>query len=307
MATGKMVIAAGTGFLGSELAKYFSSRYNEIVILTRKPRLTHHNIRYVLWDAQTTGPWIYELDGADVLINLTGKNVNCRYHQKNKDEILNSRLRSTSALCQAMRLCKKPPRIWLNAASATIYRHSEDKPMDERTGEIGTGFSVNVCTAWEKRFDEELPENVRGIVLRIAIVFGKGDGVYPRLIRLAKFGLGGQMGNGRQMFSWVHVLDVCRSIEFLISREDLSGIFNISAPNPVANREVMQLVRQNVGNPVGLPSPEWLLSIGAVLIGTETELILKSRYVVPSRLLEAGFTFAYPTLQDTLADLKLSA
>ncbi len=235
-----------------------------------------------------------------MLINLAGKSVDCRYHKRNMEAIRRSRTETTRQLGELIGNCKRPPALWVNASTATIYRHAEDRPMTEAEGEIGTGFSVSVARDWEKTlFDFELPET-RQIALRMAISLGKNGGVLKPVANLVRVGLGGRQGNGKQMISWVHVEDIYRVILFLQSDSALEGVINCSSPNPVDNASFMAAIRKSLGIPFGLPTPGWLLEIGAVLIRTETELILKSRWVLPDRLLKAGFTFKYPVLSGAL-------
>ncbi len=299
----KIIIAGGSGYIGTYLAQYFASKNNDIIILSR----SHHNntpkITYCVWDGKNTGDWQAELNGADILINLTGKSVNCRYTDNNKKEILDSRIDAVTILGETIKSLTRPPKIWFNAASATVYRHAEDKPQDEISGEIGDDFSMNICKAWEKSFyTQQLPET-RKIVLRMAITLGNGDGVTSRIKKLIRFGLGGKMGNGKQMMSWVHIEDVARSIEFLYEHQQLNGIFNIASPNPITNDEFMRVFRKKMHVPFGIPTPKWLLKIGSKLIGTETELILKSRWVIPKKLLESGFDFKYSEIAQVLNEV----
>jgi uncharacterized protein len=267
-------------------ADYFKATY-EIHTLTRKrPELpgTHNH----LWDGKTLGEWASALAGAEVLINLAGRSVNCRYNETNKKEILDSRINATRVLGEAIAGANHPPKVWLNSSTATIYRHAEDRPMDDETGEIGSGFSVDVAKAWEKTFFDAPTPATRKVALRTAMVLGKHGGVLPVLTNLARYGLGGQMASGRQYISWTHEQDVYRAIEFLIAG-DFEGTFNVSAPNPVQNKTFMLLLRKQVKQPLGLASTKWMLGLGAVFLKTETELILKSRWVIPSRLEKAGF------------------
>lgn len=253
--------------------------------------------RHVVWDGATLGPWADELEGADVLLNLAGRTVNCRYNARNKAQIYASRLDSTRVLGEAVADCANPPTVWLNAATATIYRHAEDRPMDEVTGEIGTGFSVDVATKWERALaDARTPSSVRKVAMRTAIVMARGDGgPFEVMLRLARRGLGGRMGSGRQMVSWIHGRDWLRAVMFLIEQDDLAGAVNLAAPGPLPNVEFMRELRRAAGVRVGLPAARWMLELGAILLRTETELVLKSRWVLPRRLLDAGFTFEYPT------------
>ena len=300
----KLIIAGGSGFLGQVLANHFQPNFREIVILSRGTKETDGKVRYVNWNAQGPGGWVKELDGCDVLINLTGKNVNCRYTKKNKEEILNSRLKSTHALGEAIRHAQTPPKIWLQAASSTIYRDSRDKLMDEEIGEIGDDFSMNVCKQWEKTFWEEPCSGTKKILMRVAIVLGKGGGAFPPLVRLVKFVLGGKQGSGKQMVSWIHKSDFAKVVEWLMMYGKEDGVYNVCSPEPITNAQFMKSLRKSLGIPFGFSSPEWMLSLGALLIGTETELVLKSRFVKPKNLLSEGFIFQYNTVNEAFLDLR---
>lgn len=238
-----------------------------------------------------------------MLINLAGKSVNCRYDEENKKLILKSRIDTTNILGTAIEACRTPPRTWFNSSTATIYRYAEDKPMTEEQGEIGTGFSVEVAKEWERAFFSFSLPQTRQIALRIAIVLGPGGGVMTPYVNLVKYGLGGVQGTGKQKFSWIHVEDLYRMILFLQERAELSGIFNCASPHPVTNKELMAQLRLALNRRMGLPSPKWLLELGARLIQTETELVLKSRWVIPDRLCKAGFHCTYDTLNKALADI----
>ncbi|WP_010530885.1 TIGR01777 family oxidoreductase [Lentibacillus jeotgali] len=292
--TGKVVIAGGTGFIG----RYFENRFHnlgyEVRIISRQPP-------HVNWN--DTASIVETLEGAELLINLAGKSVNCRYNEANKQDIRNSRIRTTKILGESIMACKFPPSIWMNSSTATIYRHSEDRPMTEENGEIGSGFSVDVAVNWEKAFFDFDLEKTRQIALRTAIVLGKNGGVVTPYKNLVKFGLGGVQGTGAQQFSWIHIEDLFQIILFLKSRDHLSGVFNCSAPNPVSNQELMRLLRTEMNIPLGLPSPKWLLEIGAMVIKTETELVLKSRWVIPEKLEKEGYMFTFNKLQHTLHDI----
>jgi uncharacterized protein (TIGR01777 family) len=295
----KIVIAGGTGFIGAGLIDYFGND-NNIIILTRHPQADHGRVSYIAWDGKTPGAWAAQLENTDLLINLTGKSVNCRYTPENKQEIYDSRTHATQALAAAIQTLQQPPALWINAASATIYRHSEDRPMDEFTGEIGEGFSVDVCKRWESIFNNITVPGTRKAILRIAVTIGPQGGVMLPYLNLVKFGLGGYQGTGKQLFSWIHITDVCRMMEWLYEHPELEGTFNCSAPNPVTNRQFMKAIRQAAGHLFGFPATTWMLGIGARLIGTETELLLKSRWVVPTRASQAGFVFDYPQLQPAM-------
>jgi len=305
----RIVLAGGSGFLGTLLAAHFEKAGSPVVILTRSPRNRTDGAREVLWDARSPGGWVRELEGATAVVNLTGRSVDCRYHATNRQEILESRLNSTRVIAEAIANCNPPPGIWLNASTATIYRHTLGPAWDE-SGEIGAtpeakdAFSIEVATAWERAFTEARTPNTRQVALRSAMVLGLGENsVFPALRRLARCGLGGKMGTGRQFVSWIHQTDFCRAVDWIIAREDLDGPINIAAPNPVSNAEMLKIVRAACGVPFGLPAAEWMLEFGAFFLRTETELIIKSRRVVPRRLLESGFQFQYPRLREAVEDL----
>ncbi len=299
-----IILPGGSGFLGRALTTYFANNGDKVIILTRSEQASNHpHIQYLTWDGQHLGTWYKTLEGADAVINLAGKSVNCRYTPRNRQLIYDSRIDSTHVLGEAIKACHHPPAVWMNASTATIYRHAEDRPMTEAAGEYGAGMSVNVARDWEKTFFEAHTPEVRKVALRTSIVMDTQDGAFTRLLNLVRSGLGGKQGNGRQMISWIHLEDVIRAIEFLLHKPDLQGAFNITAPDPVPNSQFMTTLRTVAGVPVGLPAPRWLLEIGAALIQTETELILKSRWVLPERLLAAGFEFHFPTTKEAIFDL----
>ncbi len=303
MQINKLILAGGTGFLGQAIVNRFSKKGTEIIIFSRGEKRTINNVKHVHWDGKTPGEWTKELEGADVLINLTGKSVDCRYNEKNKAEIISSRVNATKNLGEAINKTNNPPKVWLNSASATIYRNAEDRPMDEFTGEIGTGFSVGVCQVWEKTFNEINNPKTRKIAMRISMVMGKGGGVLPVMTKLVKAGLGGKMGNGKQFISWIHEEDFLNAIEHLINNEQASGAYNFAAPQPIQNKEFMSLMRKQLNVKIGFPATKWMLEIGAFFIKTETELILKSRRVVPTKLVNEGFVFKHPTVESALKNL----
>ncbi|MGD6833016.1 TIGR01777 family oxidoreductase [Sutcliffiella halmapala] len=290
----KVVLAGGTGFIGKYLENEFLQKGYEVKIISRQPQ-------HISWDDKKG--IIVAIEGSEMLINLAGKSVDCRYNDHNKKVIMDSRTETTEILGKAILEALQPPELWINSSTATIYRHAEDRPMTEESGDIGTGFSVDVAKAWEESlFQFQLPKT-RQIALRIAIVLGKDGGVMIPFKNLVKFGLGGVQGPGSQMFSWIHIEDVHQIILFLKKRKDLSGVFNCAAPNPISNREFMASLRQKMNRRIGLPSPEWLLEIGAVVIRTETELILKSRWVIPERLEQEGYTFQYEKINEALDEI----
>jgi len=292
----KIVIAGGTGFIGKSLEKYFSEKGDYVIILTRKIK----NANHIYWDGKNIGPWIEYLNDADVLINLCGKSVDCRYTQKNKSDILNSRTYPTQLLNEAMLQISKPPKVWMNASSATIYVDSTKVVMTEEGGIIGNDFSMNVCKQWEHVFYKNPIKDVRKVSLRMAIVLGEKEGAFPKYKQITKIGLGGPQADGRQLMSWIHIDDVCRSIQFINDNENIVGAVNITAPNIVENREFMKLLRQAMGRSFGLRQPKLLLEIGALFLRTETELLLKSRNVFPEKLIKNGFVFKYPELKQAI-------
>ncbi|WP_226526841.1 TIGR01777 family oxidoreductase [Metabacillus niabensis] len=293
----KVVIAGGTGFIGQFFEREFIRLGYDVIIISRRPQ-------HVSWENE--GDIAEALNHAELLVNLAGKSVNCRYNERNKQEIMNSRLMTTNQLGEAMKRCTTPPKLWINSSTATIYRHAEDRPMTEIDGEVGSGFSVDVATAWEDAFFSFNLPNTRQVALRIAIVLGKNGGVMVPYQNLVKFGLGGNQGSGHQKFSWIHVEDLFRVVLFLQERKDLEGVFNCSAPNPVTNQELMQNLRSVMNVPFGVPAPKWMLELGSILIGTETELVLKSRWVIPERLQKESFNFTYDTLDKTLQDILIA-
>ncbi len=307
----RIVIPGGSGQVGRVLARHFQRRGHHVTVLTRGPHTAQWQT--VHWDGQTPGLWTQYLDGADVCINLAGRSVNCRYTPENRVEIYNSRIVSTHLLGEVIGSLTHPPRLWLNASTATIYRHAHDRPMDEHTGELGGNepgapdtwnFSIRVAKDWETTFFRADTPRTRKIAMRSAITFSPVPGnAFAVLSNLVRLGLGGTQGNGRQWVSWIHEEDFARAVEFLISREDLYGPINIASPNPEHNRDFMAILREAWEVPNGVPAPWPILELAAFLMRTETELVLKSRRVVPARLLEAGFQFHYPNWPHAAEDL----
>jgi uncharacterized protein (TIGR01777 family) len=302
----KMIIPGGSGYLGLYLASYFSDKNWEVVILTRSVGKDSKNIRFVHWDGKNPGEWFKELDGADVIVNMAGRTVNCRYTKKNKAEILNSRIDSTKILGEAIKACIQAPKLWINSSSATYYRDTRgDLPAnDEYNGLSGNDFSMSVCQAWEKTFfDAQISESVRKIALRTSIVLGKSGGAMIPILGLTRKFMGGMQGPGNQFISWVHIKDFVKTIEFLIEKTDMSGVINCAAPKPLINKEFMSKLRKALKISIALPMPTWLLSFGAILIQTESELILKSRKVVSKKLKDAGFVFEYECVEDAFEEI----
>jgi uncharacterized protein (TIGR01777 family) len=307
----KIVLPGGSGFLGQLLAEALAGDGHECVILSRRPRTAVKGVRHVAWDGRTLGPWAVELDGADVVVNLAGRTVDCRYHEKNLAEMMDSRVASTRVVGEAIAQAKNPPRVWLQAATATIYGHRYDAPNDEVTGIIGDppgapalwGRSVDIGKAWEATLFAAPTPRTRKVALRIAMVMSPAKGtVFRILMRHCRMGFG-RFGDGRQYVSWIHGHDFVEAVKFLIAREDLSGAINLCAPHPLPNREFLAALSRLLGRRLAIPVPGWMLEIGTFFLRTETELILKSRRVVPRRLLEAGFVFHHPHWPEAAKDL----
>lgn len=298
----KIVIPGGTGQVGTLLARAFHRDGYDVVVFGRSPRDLPW--RMVQWDPEEPGDWTEEIDGADVVINLAGRSVNCRYNRKNRDEILRSRVETTQAVGRAIAEAKRPPGVWLQASTATIYSHRYDAPNDELFGLIDGRepgapdtwrFSLDVATAWEKALDEASTPRTRKVKLRSAMTMSPDrGGIFDTLLTLVRFGLGGTVGDGRQYVSWIHEIDFIRSIRWLIDREHLDGAVNLAAPGPRPYKDFMAALRRAWGTSIGLPAAKWMLEIGTFLLRTESELVLKSRRVVPGRLLADGFAFQYP-------------
>lgn len=289
----KIVLAGGTGYLGQVLCNYYREKANQIVVLSRSKQGNQSNIHFEIWNGKSRGAWTKHLENCDLLINLCGKNVNCRYTKKNREEIFRSRIEPTALLEEVVMDLENPPKVWINLASATIYRHAEDRCQDEETGDIGSGFSVEVCKAWENSFFKLHTTRTRKIALRAGIVLGRRDGVIPRLKNLICIGMGGRQGNGQQYISWIHEQDFVRITEWVYDNGKDGEIYNCTSPEAIQNKDFMKLFRKEVGVPFGLPAPRWLLQLGASAIGTETELILKSRWVYPRHLIDRGFHFQF--------------
>jgi uncharacterized protein (TIGR01777 family) len=298
----RIVIPGGSGQVGGVLARHFHANGHTITVLSRNPR--QELWRAVTWDGLTPGEWTAELEGSDVCINLAGRSVNCRYYAENRRAIYESRVRSTLLLNHVIASLNHPPRLWVNASTATIYRHALDRPMDEANGELGGNepgapdtwnFSIEVAKAWEAAFFSTSTPRTRKLATRSAMTFSPDrGGVFDVLSGLVRRGLGGQQGSGNQFVSWIHEADFVRAMELLIAHEEFSGVVNLAAPNPLPNRDFMRALRDAWSVRAGLPIPGWMMEVGAILLRTESELVLKSRRVVPGRLLAAGFEFLFP-------------
>jgi uncharacterized protein (TIGR01777 family) len=321
----RIVLPGGSGQVGQALARHFTERGHQVIVLTRGPYTAPW--LSVHWDGENVGPWTEYLEGADVCINLAGRSVNCRYDAANRQAIYDSRIRSTWLLGKVIAGLAAPPRLWMNASAATIYARAVDAsgvdlPLDEASGELGADglttstvpsvnrwlqrrdFSRRVARDWEAAFFTAQTPHTRKVVLRSAVVLGAAPGsAFAVLSRLVRLGLGGTQGNGRQFVSWIHETDYARAVEFLIEREELDGPFNIAAPNPLPNREFMAALRWAWDVPNGLPAPSLAIKLGAIFLRTEPELVLQSCRAVPGRLLDAGFDFQFPHWPEAAEDL----
>jgi uncharacterized protein (TIGR01777 family) len=300
----KIIICGASGYFGSVLAPFLCGLNHNITLISRSALdySLPSNAQYVNWDGETLGEWSNEFDNADAIINLSGRTVNCRYNEENKRQILESRINTTRLVARAITQARKPPSIWLNSASATIYRNEFERDMDEETGVIGEGFSVEVCKAWEAAlFEEDLP-STRRVAMRQSMIFGRSAPVFNVFANLSKLFLGGSQGNGKQYVSWIHERDCLRATLFLLEN-NLSGPVNVCSPTPLTNREFQKVVRESFGVKIGLSAPALAMEVGAYFMRTETELALKSRRVVPKRLLDAGFKFEFPTWKAACNDI----
>lgn len=311
----KIIIPGGSGQVGTILARHFHRRGDTVVMLSRHAGAPGTPWRTIVWDGVSLGPWASEIDGADVVINLAGRSVNCRYNERNRREIMNSRIDSTRAVGNAIARAERPPALWLQASTATIYAHRFDAANDEASGIIGGGpeerdapdtwkFSIDVARAWERELDAAKTPDTRRIAMRSAMVMSPDKGgIFDTLATLTRRGLSGSAAGGRQYVSWIHESDFIRAIEFLIEHESFEGPVNISSPNPLPYSEFMRALRQALGVRIALPATRLMLELGAIFMRTETELVLKSRRVVPARLVEAGFEFVHPAWPAAAADL----
>ncbi len=307
----KIILPGGSGQVGTLLAKAFLGDGHEVVVLSRQPKDAPWQM--LAWDGQTIGPWARVLEGADVIINLAGQNVNCRYHRENRRRIMNSRLDATCAVAKAIAQAQQPPKLWLQASTATIYAHRYDQGNDEASGILGGfeanvpdtwRFSIDVARSWEQAAEAAIVPQTRKVLLRSAMTMSPDpNGVFDVLLGLVRWSLGGTNGDGRQFVSWIHDQDFIRAIYWLIDHPELEGPVNLAAPQPLPNAEFMRVLRQAWGARFGLPATTWMLELGAWLLRTETELILKSRRVVPGRLIESGFVFNFPTWDQAAVDL----
>jgi uncharacterized protein (TIGR01777 family) len=301
-----IVIFGANGFLGRYLCRHFARQGKEVVAVARSREGWSGDGMFLEWDGRSPGPWTLALEGAEAVINLAGRSVNCRYTPQNRREILESRVASTRVIGEAIAACKVPPSVWLNASTATWYRHAEDRPQDDWMGEPGEGFSCDVARAWEEAFfGAMVPPETRKVAMRIGMVLAnEQETVFDVLWKLCRSGLGGAMAGGSQRVSWIHMEDFLRAVDFIIGDPFLSGTLNVTAPEFPTNREWMKTFRGAVGMPLGLPAAGWMLALGARILGTETELVTKSRWAEPLRLRDAGFRWRWARAADAVADLE---
>ncbi|MDP4239609.1 MAG: TIGR01777 family oxidoreductase [Bacteroidota bacterium] len=289
----KVVIAGGTGFIGTYLTKRFRETGYQVLIISRDPK-------HVSWEPIDLSE---SFEGAEMVINLAGKSINCRHTEANKKAILDSRTSATIRIGNAITACKNPPKLWINSSACGIYRASFDQPMTEDETELDNDFLAEVVKKWEKSFFGFQLRGTRKVALRTSVVLGKHGGAFQSLIWLSKLGLGGKQAEGTQIFSWIHIEDYFRILQFLNENEAMQGVLNCTSPDPVNNKEFMNLIRKVLRIPIGIPAPKFAIKLGAKLIGTEPELILKSSFVIPKRLLDSGFKFNFNSAYKALDDL----
>ncbi len=298
----KIVIAGGSGFIGQLLVDYYRRENYEVVVLTRDARLHVPGVRFVKWDGKNMGSWVSEIEGCEAVINLSGKSVNCRPTNKNKKEIIDSRVNSTVLIGKAIHQSKSPPRVWINAGGVGVFSGTERFPKDENAA-LGTNFSADVARLWEEAFLEAETPYTRKVFLRIALVLKKGQGFLQPLELLVRMGLGGKMGNGKQYFPWIHHLDLIRIFDHAVQNPEIAGIIHASSPETVMNAAFMRQLRKTLGMAFGIPAPALAVRIGAWLLGTNGELALSDNYAVPGRLQKARYPFLYPDLESALSNL----
>ncbi len=305
----KAVLTGGTGQLGRMLERHWRAAGHDVVVIGRRTSPA--------WDGRSLGPWADALDGADLVVNLAGRTVNCRYTAENLRQMMSSRVDSTRVVGEAVAQAKAPPRLWLQMSTATIYAHRFDADNDEEHGEIGGSDaerargapqkwtrSVAVAKAWEQALSDAPTPSTRKVALRATMVMSPdAGGIFDVMSRLTRFGLGGAAAGGAQYVSWIHDVDVVRAVDFLVAHEELSGPVNLASPTPLPQRDFNLALRAAWNVPIGLPASRWMLSLGAFFMRSETELLLKSRRVVPGRLVDAGFSFHFPTWPEAAADL----
>ncbi|MBL7493450.1 TIGR01777 family protein [Frankia sp. AgB1.9] len=313
----KIVMPGGTGHLGRLLTGSLRAAGHEVVVLSRRPDTQVPGARVVPWDGRTTGEWAAELDGADAVINLAGRSVNCRYTEANLREMMASRVDSATVVGAAIAQAARPPRVWLQMSTATIYAHTYEHANDEATGVLGGSeagvpaywaYSVDIARKWEQAQADAATPDTRKVALRTSIVMAPArGGAFDMLLRLTRSGLGGPVAGGRQYMSWIHGDDLARAVDLLLDRDDVAGPVNLATASPLPMRAFMAALREAAGVPIGLPATRWMAELGALVLRSDTELLLKSRRVVPGRLLDAGFAFEFPTWPEAAHDLVARA
>lgn len=298
----KIVIAGGSGFLGQIIVKRFKEKTEEIVLLSRSSKRQQDNVRTVVWDGKNAGDWTKELNGADVLINLTGKSINCRHNDANKKELLSSRIDATEILGKAIEICELAPKLWINASAAALYIPGS-KPNTEKDTLFGNGFMEEMCIRWEASVLKSKCPQTRKIIMRITLILGKDGGVFPVLTGLTEKGLGGQAGSGKQMMSWMHEDDFLNAINWFIENENANGVYNMASPQPISNKDFMALLRKNTNALLGLPAPAFAIRLASVFMQSEPGLVLNSVHVLPQKLLDNGFHFKFAQAEDAIASL----
>ncbi|HCC21525.1 MAG TPA: TIGR01777 family protein [Verrucomicrobiales bacterium] len=293
----KLLIAGANGFIARHLTDHFTKQGWEVAGLARRRTGLHEKCHFIEWDGLNQGEWVKEIDNCDVLINLVGRSINCRHTRENKQQILDSRVNSTKLLAHALAECSNPPQTWINGSASGIYDEAVDEAHGEE-GQHGRGFISSVVKSWEEAFfSSDIPPTIRRIAIRISMVIADEPGnPYQILSTLAKFGLGGAAGNGRQMVSWIHIEDVCRAVQFIIGQPQIEGPVNLATTPALSNSEMMKQFRKSVRMPLGIPAPAFGVRVGAYLMGTAPELILDSCWVEPKLLTESGFVFKHKTI-----------
>ena len=310
----KILLAGGTGQIGQSLIRHFLAQQHEITVLSRHVHIpSHTSIRSLQWDGEILGPWAEVINEIDVVINLAGRTVNCRYTEANLKQMMDSRVNSTRVIGQALEQATKPPQVWLQMSTATIYAHRFDTPHDEDTGAIGGdeanvpdywSYSVDIAQAWEREQTRAHTPKTRKVCLRAAMTMTPDlGGIFDTLYRLTRLGLGGSVAGGKQMVSWIHEDDFITALDLLIHHDTIAGPINLCAPHPLSQGEFMRTLRQSMKVKLGLPATKWMAEIGAFVMRTDTELLLKSRYVIPTRLIELGMEFKYPSWPEATRDL----
>lgn len=302
----RLIVAGGSGSIGQRLIAHLSNSFEEVVILSRSTSRTNGRIRTRQWDAKHSGDWVEELEGADVLVNLTGKSIQTRFTPSEQMVLRSSRVDSTRAIGEAIKGCTTPPSLWLNASGAAIYPSDPDTTFDEDSKDYGTGFLARLSKEWEEVFFHYSTEDTRMVAMRISPVLDESAGVWPTLCRIAKLGLGGPQGSGKQYFSWIHRIDLCRAVEHIISDDRIQGPTNMSSPSPMTNKEFMRAIREQLGASIGLPAPGFAIKLGSIITGVDPSLILDSSRFIPKKLLDHGFEFNYLELANALKALDMA-